>query len=391
MAEQRAEVAAITAGPGRRRSTTPSSRWNGPARRCGGSRRCSSCSSGRCPPRASARSRRGWRRCSPRTPTRSPWTRPCSPGWTRCTPPAHELGLDPESLRLLERRHRDAVRAGARLGPAAQERLRALNAELSALSTEFGTRLLADTNAAAVRRRRPRAARRARRPTRSPPPRGRPSSAAIAGRHLLPLVLPTHQPALASLTDRALREQLFRASVSRGARRQRARHPRRRPADHRAACRAGRPARPPAPRLVGDRGRAPPRRSRRSTTMLAALAPPAVRQRRAPRPPSCAAARRAPDRARGTAPSTPSGSAASALAVDAAALRPYLELERVLHDGVFAAAGELYGLQLHRAPRPARPTTPTCGCFDVRRRRRARSACSSPTTTPATPSAAAPG
>ena len=54
----------------------------------------------------------------------------------------HELGLDAESLRLLERRHRDAGRAGARLGPAAQERLRALNAELSTLSTEFG--LLSD-------------------------------------------------------------------------------------------------------------------------------------------------------------------------------------------------------------------------------------------------------
>src|SRR3712207_4809247 len=31
--------------------------------------------------------------------------------------------------------------------------------------------------------------------------------------------------------------------------------------------------------------------------------------------------------------------------VDTAALRPYLELDRVLHDGVFAAAGELYGLR----------------------------------------------
>jgi len=38
------------------------------------------------------------------------------------------------------------------------------------------------------------------------------------GRYVLPLVLPTHQPALSSLSDRALREQLFRASVSRGAR-----------------------------------------------------------------------------------------------------------------------------------------------------------------------------
>lgn len=37
-----------------------------------------------------------------------------------------ELDLDPESRRLLERRHRDAVRAGARLGPAQQRRLREL-------------------------------------------------------------------------------------------------------------------------------------------------------------------------------------------------------------------------------------------------------------------------
>jgi peptidyl-dipeptidase Dcp len=62
----------------------------------------------------------------------------------------HELGLDPESLQLLERRHRDAVRAGARLGPAEQDRLRALNAELSALRTEFGRRLLAEANDSAV-------------------------------------------------------------------------------------------------------------------------------------------------------------------------------------------------------------------------------------------------
>jgi peptidyl-dipeptidase Dcp len=58
--------------------------------------------------------------------------------------------LDAESRRLLERYHRDAVRAGARLGLADQERLRAINAELSSLSTEFGTRLLAGANAAAV-------------------------------------------------------------------------------------------------------------------------------------------------------------------------------------------------------------------------------------------------
>src|SRR4051794_31592830 len=54
-----------------------------------------------------------------------------------------ELGLDPESLRLLERHHRDAVRAGAELGEADKERLSAINAELSSLSTTFSARLLA--------------------------------------------------------------------------------------------------------------------------------------------------------------------------------------------------------------------------------------------------------
>ena len=124
--------------------------------------------------------------------------------------------LDPESLRLLERRHRDAVRAGARLGATEQDRLRALNAELSALSAEFGTRLLAGTNAAAVvvddpaqlDGLSPDAVAAA---ARAAETRGHP------GRWLLPLVLPTGQPALASLTDRALRERLFRASTGRGA------------------------------------------------------------------------------------------------------------------------------------------------------------------------------
>ena len=42
--------------------------------------------------------------------------------------------------------------------------------------------------------------------------------------------------------------------------------------------------------------------------------------------------------------------------IDAAALRPYFELERVLHDGVFHAAGLLYGLRFaERHDLPALP------------------------------------
>lgn len=128
-----------------------------------------------------------------------------------------ELGLDPESYRLLERRHFDAVRAGAELGDADQQRLRELNAELSCMTTAFDTRLRAESNDSAVHV--------------DDPARldglaaGAVSTAAAAatargydGGHLLTLVLPTAQPALSSLTDRGLRAELFAASIRRGAR-----------------------------------------------------------------------------------------------------------------------------------------------------------------------------
>ena len=110
-----------------------------------------------------------------------------------------ELGLDPESLRCWNAA--TATRSGpARASsPAAQERLRALNAELSALSTEFGARLLAETNAAAVLVDDP-----ARLDGLSP---DAVSAAARAAEsrgldgHLLPLVLPT-RPARARLAHR---------------------------------------------------------------------------------------------------------------------------------------------------------------------------------------------
>jgi len=47
------------------------------------------------------------------------------------------LGLDPESLRLLERYRRDFVRAGANLSDADKTRLKALNAEAATLEATF--------------------------------------------------------------------------------------------------------------------------------------------------------------------------------------------------------------------------------------------------------------
>jgi peptidyl-dipeptidase Dcp len=57
------------------------------------------------------------------------------------------LGLTPEQLRLLEQTHRDFVRAGARLAPAAQRRYAELMERLATLTTQFGQNVLADENA----------------------------------------------------------------------------------------------------------------------------------------------------------------------------------------------------------------------------------------------------
>ena len=269
--------------------------------------------------------------------------------------------VDPESLHLLERRHRDAVRAGARLEAPEQERLRALNAELSALTAEFGTRLLADTNDAAVVVDDP-----AQLDGLSPDAVSAAARAADArghpGRYLIPLVLPTQQPALASLTGRDLRERLFRASTSRGARGNA--HDTRDLVRRITALRAerarllGHPHHASWVVEVGTAGTV-----ETVEKLLAALVPPAVRNARAEAAELAAVAGHPLepwDRAFYTE------RVRRERDVDGAALRPYLELERVLRDGVFAAAAGLYGLRF--AERHDLPVHhPDVRVFDVSR------------------------
>jgi peptidyl-dipeptidase Dcp len=61
------------------------------------------------------------------------------------------LGLDAQDLRLVELVHRDFVRAGAPLDYNDRERLGQINAELSALTTQFSQNLLAETKAFVLR------------------------------------------------------------------------------------------------------------------------------------------------------------------------------------------------------------------------------------------------
>ena len=69
---------------------------------------------------------------------------------SRCTTSARELKLDPESNYLLERYYKDFVRAGAKLSDPDKEKLKAMNAELATLQTKFSQSVLKEKNADAV-------------------------------------------------------------------------------------------------------------------------------------------------------------------------------------------------------------------------------------------------
>jgi peptidyl-dipeptidase Dcp len=124
--------------------------------------------------------------------------------------------LTPEQQRVVERYHRDFVRSGAALPEADRERLRRLNTRLTSLTTEFGTRVLAEANDLAVH------------VTDRDELDGladnvveaAAAAAAAEGRdgYLLTLVLPTIQPAMSSLRNRDLRRRLHQAATSRGMR-----------------------------------------------------------------------------------------------------------------------------------------------------------------------------
>jgi peptidyl-dipeptidase Dcp len=125
------------------------------------------------------------------------------------------LKLDPESLQLLTRYHTQFVRAGAQLSAADQERLRAINAEISTLTTRFRQNVLKATADGAVV-----VDRVADLDGLTPVQIGAAAQAAagrgLKDKWLIALQNTTNQPLLSSLTKRELRERIYRASVGRG-------------------------------------------------------------------------------------------------------------------------------------------------------------------------------
>jgi peptidyl-dipeptidase Dcp len=261
------------------------------------------------------------------------------------------LGLDPESKRLLERYHTDFVRAGARLSDSDQEKLRALNQELASLASAFAQNVLQETLNSAV------LVDSAEELDGLTESQVRAAAGAAAGRghegkYLISLQNTSGQPPLGSLTNRQLRQRIQEASVTRGARANE--HDNRPVVARTAALRAERAA------LLGYPNHAAFVLENETAltvaavnNMLGGIAPPAVANAKLE-----AADIQAVIDATGGDFKLQAWDwdfyaeqvRKARYDIDENQVRPYFEMERVLHDGVFYAANRLFGLTFKARP-----------------------------------------
>src|SRR5690606_8921669 len=259
------------------------------------------------------------------------------------------LGLDAEAQRLIERYHSDFVRAGARLSAADKEKLKAMNTELAALSSRFSQNVLDEVNASAV------VVDDVRQldgltPAQIEAAAAEAKSRGLAGKYVLTLLNTTGQPVNVQLTDRALRQRVHEASVTRGSRGG--------PYDNREIVARTMQLRAERAALLGFPDYATygledqtARTPAAVNGMLRQLAPAAVANARRE-----AADLQARIRQEGgdfeLAPWDwdfyTEKVRVEKFAFDEAQLKPYLELTNVLEKGVFFAANRLYGLTFKR-------------------------------------------
>ncbi len=257
--------------------------------------------------------------------------------------------LGPEEKYLVERVYRQFVRAGAKLGDADKAALTRLNQEESTLTSDYTDKILAETNASAVV-----VDDRAQLDGLSGGELAAAAEAAkengLAGQWLLALQNTTQQPALQSLKNRGLRERLFEASIRRGDHGG--------PNDTRALIQRLAAERPERARLLGfpsfaayvldDEMAKTPENALRLMTGLVPAATAKARE-------EAARIQRVID---ADEHEESGGFALQAYDwdfyadrvrkaeydLDETQIRPYLELDRVLRDGVFFAANRLYGI-----------------------------------------------
>ena len=259
------------------------------------------------------------------------------------------LKLDPESARLLTWYYNDFVHHGAKLSDADKAKLKALNERESRLSSQFVNKLLAATKAGALV-----VDDKAKLDGLSPGEIDAAAQAAKArgldGKWVLPLQNTTQQPALAELTDRAVRKQLFENSYMRtehGG-----------PNDTRKTIAELAKVRAEKAKLLGY----PDYAAWKLTNQMAKTPATVLKFVRALVPPTMAKARHEAHELQGLIDKSGKHFKLQAwdwefyaeklrkakYDLDQNQVKPYFELHKVLKDGVFYAAHELYGLTFKR-------------------------------------------
>jgi len=255
-----------------------------------------------------------------------------------------EAAPNAEANRLIERYYRNFVRSGALLSEEEKNKLRALNQEETKLNTDYRAKLLADTAASAVvvdkvEELAGLSASDIAAAAQEAKDRG------LTGKWVLALQNTTQQPQLGSLANRALRTRLYEASVQRGNRGGEN--------DVKAIVARYAQLRAERAKLMGyptyaalslaDEMATP----EKALELMKELAAPATAKARE----EAARIQKMIDADGGGFQLGPQDWAYYAgrvqhaeYDVDESQVRPYFELDRVLRDGVFFAAHELYGL-----------------------------------------------
>ena len=256
------------------------------------------------------------------------------------------IGLNSEDAWLLERYYKDLIHAGAHLTEAQRDRLKELNEELSKLETQFGKNVLSDTNDLAILVDTVEEL--------DGLSENQIAAAAAAakdrghdGKWLINMVNFTGNPVLDSLTNRELRKKIMEASKQKA---------------NRANENDNKPVLLQMVKLRAERARLFGKETHAEHViavqtaehpdnvhaMLRKIAPAAVRNAKA----------EAEDLKNSAGTDIESWDwgfyteqvRLEKYNIDTTKMRPYFELERVLHDGVFFAANKLFGITFKERP-----------------------------------------
>jgi peptidyl-dipeptidase Dcp len=255
------------------------------------------------------------------------------------------LGLDPESAYLLERYYKDFVRAGAKLSDTDKEKLKKINTELATLQTQFEQNVLKEKNASSV-------VVDHKEDLRGLSDNQMASLTAAAkaehkdGKFVIQMQNTTGQPLLGSLQNRQLRERIMRTSLARNSHGGEF--------DTRNIVTRTAQLRAEKAKLLGYANWAAYQLEDQTAhdvptvnKLLSDLAPPAAANAKR----EAADMQKIVDQEKGGFeiaswdwPFYSEKVRKARYAFDESELRPYYELNHVILDGVFFAAGKLYGL-----------------------------------------------